>query len=174
MYSKAAEDEDNKMVDRWQKDAEGILFFVSLRIAIRLTLHINWNTVDWSILCRSCCTSCSDSSGPEAKQPGYLRILSWKHLSGSHRPKRNTLIPFFPYRQTTLILSFEICRLGEFSLVLEPCHEPELCTVGHIVTTMGTSISQSCSACAVQSRKASTDACILCRGRGQDAYFMGS
>ncbi|KAN0105393.1 hypothetical protein V8E52_011060, partial [Russula decolorans] len=30
MYSKAAEDEDNKMVERWQKDAEGILFFTGL------------------------------------------------------------------------------------------------------------------------------------------------
>ncbi len=39
IYSKAAEDEDNKMVDRWQKDAEGILFFVSPRVAIRLSLH---------------------------------------------------------------------------------------------------------------------------------------
>ncbi len=28
-YSKAAEDEDNKMVERWQKDADGILIFVS-------------------------------------------------------------------------------------------------------------------------------------------------
>ncbi|KAN0105395.1 hypothetical protein V8E52_011062, partial [Russula decolorans] len=30
IYSKAAEDEDNKMVDRWQKDADGILFFTGL------------------------------------------------------------------------------------------------------------------------------------------------
>ena len=30
IYSKAAEDEDNKMVERWQKDADGILIFVSL------------------------------------------------------------------------------------------------------------------------------------------------
>ena len=39
IYSKAAEDEDSKMVDRWQKDADGILFFVSPRVAIRLYLH---------------------------------------------------------------------------------------------------------------------------------------
>jgi hypothetical protein len=32
IYSKAAEDEDNKLVERWQKDADGILFFVSLRV----------------------------------------------------------------------------------------------------------------------------------------------
>jgi hypothetical protein len=29
IYSKAAEEEDNKMVERWQKDADGILIFVS-------------------------------------------------------------------------------------------------------------------------------------------------
>jgi len=29
IYSKAAEEEDNKMVEHWQKDADGILFFVS-------------------------------------------------------------------------------------------------------------------------------------------------
>jgi len=29
IYSKAAKEEDDKMVERWQKDAEGILIFVS-------------------------------------------------------------------------------------------------------------------------------------------------
>jgi hypothetical protein len=174
IYSKAAEDEDNKMVDRWQKDADGILIFVSSRVGIRLYLQINWNTIDRPIFCRSRCTSCCDSPRPEAKQSGYLRILPWQHLSGSRRPERNPLIHSFPCRPTTLILSFEIYHLGEFSLVLELGHEPELCFVGHIVTTMGTSISRSGSASAVQSRKASANACILCRGRGQDAYPVGS
>jgi len=32
MYSKAAEEEDNKMADQWQKDADGILIFVSPRV----------------------------------------------------------------------------------------------------------------------------------------------
>jgi hypothetical protein len=32
IYSKAAEEEDNKMVERWQKDADGILIFVSPRV----------------------------------------------------------------------------------------------------------------------------------------------
>lgn len=30
--SKVAEEEDKEMVDRWQKDAKGILIFVSLRV----------------------------------------------------------------------------------------------------------------------------------------------
>lgn len=34
MYSKLAEEEDNKMVDRWQKEAEGILIFVSACLGI--------------------------------------------------------------------------------------------------------------------------------------------
>jgi hypothetical protein len=29
MYNKMTEEEDNKMTDRWQKDADGILIFVS-------------------------------------------------------------------------------------------------------------------------------------------------
>jgi hypothetical protein len=33
MYSKAAEEEDNRMVGRWQKDADGILIFVSPRVS---------------------------------------------------------------------------------------------------------------------------------------------
>jgi hypothetical protein len=123
IYSKAAEDEDNKMVERWQKDADGILIFVSLYVCICLSLQINWNTIDWSILCRSRCTPCRDSPGPEAKQSGYLRILPWEHLSVSRRPKRNPFIHSFPCPQTTRILSFEICRLGEFPLVLELGHE---------------------------------------------------
>ena len=124
IYSKAAEDEDNKMVDRWQKDADGILFFVSPRVGIRLSFHINRNTIDWSILRCSRCPPCCDSPGPEAKQSGHFRILPWQHLSGSCRPERNARIHSFPCRQTTLILSFEKCRLGEFPLVLELGHEP--------------------------------------------------
>jgi hypothetical protein len=34
MYSRLAEEEDNKMVDRWQKEAEGILIFVSTSVGI--------------------------------------------------------------------------------------------------------------------------------------------
>ena len=125
IYSKAAEDEDNKMVERWQKDADGILIFVSHRIVIiRLSLHINRNTIDRSILCRCRCTPCRDSPGPETEQSGYLRILPWQHLSGSRRPECNAIIHSFPCRQTTLVLPFEIFRLGEYSLVLELADEP--------------------------------------------------
>jgi hypothetical protein len=174
IYSKAAEEEDNKMVELWQKDAEGILIFVSPRVDICLSLHLNGKTIDRSILCCSRRPSCCYRPGPEIKQSGYLRILPWQHLSGSRRPECNTLFHSSPCRQITLVLSSEICRLGEYSLVLELGHEPQLCFVGHIVTTMGTSISSSGSACPVQSRKESANACILRRGRGQDAHLVGS
>jgi hypothetical protein len=86
------------MVERWQKDADGILFFVSPRVRIRLSLYINWNAIDRSILCRCRCPPCCYRPGPEVKQSGYLRILPWQHLSGSRRPERNTLVHSFPCR----------------------------------------------------------------------------
>ena len=80
-------------------------------------------TLDWSILCCSRCTPWRDRSGPETKQSGYLRILSWEHLWGSRRPERNTRFHTVLCRQATPVLSSEICRLGEFALVLKPCYE---------------------------------------------------
>jgi hypothetical protein len=41
MYTKAAEEEDNKMVERWQKDADGILIFVSSYLGIRTVLSMD-------------------------------------------------------------------------------------------------------------------------------------
>jgi hypothetical protein len=77
MYLKMAEDEDNKMTDRWQKDADGILIFVGTYI----TLHspsgvINVNTVDWFILCFRCGIGRGLYPGSQAKFTGYLSILS--------------------------------------------------------------------------------------------------
>jgi hypothetical protein len=80
IYSKVSEEEDDKMVDRWQKDADGILIFVSPCVGDHIVLYINWNIIDRSILCRSRRTPCCDRPRPEAKQPGYLCILSWEHL----------------------------------------------------------------------------------------------
>ena len=37
MYVKMAEEEDNKMTERWQKDADGILIFVSPYIIFHTT-----------------------------------------------------------------------------------------------------------------------------------------
>jgi hypothetical protein len=37
MYSKMAEEEDNKTFTRWQRDADGILIFVGLFVSIHLS-----------------------------------------------------------------------------------------------------------------------------------------
>jgi hypothetical protein len=37
MYLKLAEEEDNKMAERWQKDADGVLIFVSLQLNVNTT-----------------------------------------------------------------------------------------------------------------------------------------
>lgn len=41
MYSKAAEEEDKNMADRWQKDADGILIFVSPRAVILMSFYLS-------------------------------------------------------------------------------------------------------------------------------------
>ena len=41
MYSKLAKEEDDDLVDRWQKDADGILIFVSPSVDIRTNAHMN-------------------------------------------------------------------------------------------------------------------------------------
>lgn len=80
MYSDAAEEEDNEMVRRWQKDADGILIFVSPWVCIYIVLCMTWNAIDRFILCCRCRAPWCDSPGPETKQSRYLRILSWQHL----------------------------------------------------------------------------------------------
>ena len=39
MYLKIGEEEDNKMVEHWQKDAKEILLFVSPRVVIHAIHH---------------------------------------------------------------------------------------------------------------------------------------
>jgi hypothetical protein len=39
MYRKMVEEEDNKMAERWQKDADGILIFVGTSIFVSIPLH---------------------------------------------------------------------------------------------------------------------------------------
>jgi hypothetical protein len=80
IYSKATEEEDMKMVKRWQKYADGVFIFVSPCVGIHIVSCLGWNTIDWVILCRSRCIPHCDHPGPETKQSGYLRILSWEHL----------------------------------------------------------------------------------------------
>jgi hypothetical protein len=89
MYVKMAEEEDNKSADRWQKDADGILIFVSLNISLHLLSAVNSvNIIDWFILCHRCSIGLSVCPGSEAKFTGYLCILSQEHPTTSCRPER--------------------------------------------------------------------------------------
>jgi hypothetical protein len=83
MYQKKTENEDSKMTDRWQKDADGVLIFVSpqstgFSIASK-------QIIDRFILRRCCGVTRSDPSRPQTKSTGYDSILSQEHLSGSRR-----------------------------------------------------------------------------------------
>lgn len=75
MYSKMGEKEDDKIAKLWQKDADGILIFVSLRVGYTTT-HINRKTIDWLILHGRCYLPYGVRPGPEAKSATYIRILS--------------------------------------------------------------------------------------------------
>jgi hypothetical protein len=44
LYSKIAEEEDNKLTDRWQKDADVILIFVSVHATTSVVTRINGST----------------------------------------------------------------------------------------------------------------------------------
>jgi hypothetical protein len=163
MYLKMAEDEDNKMTDRWQKDADGILIFVSAYIALHSPSEVtNMNTVDWFILgfCRGIGRGLSP--GPQAKFTGYLSILSREHLSTSRRPKRISCIYPCHSSYATTLLSTEISSLGQLALVPQFGHESYICATGDIVTAVGASIHQNHSTTTVQSTQASTDPCVLC------------
>ena len=111
MYSKTAEEEDTKMADRWQKDADGVLIFVSPRVSIRISLCIIRNNLDWFILRSRCSATFRVTPEPHPQRSGHL-ILSPKHLWDSRRPECNTRIHFTPSRYTTHIFSSEICHLG--------------------------------------------------------------
>jgi hypothetical protein len=43
MYRKMAEEEDNKVAERWQKDADGILIFVRPLAYLPVISHIHSN-----------------------------------------------------------------------------------------------------------------------------------
>jgi hypothetical protein len=96
MYSKIAGGEDDKMIERWQKDADGILIFVSSCVRIRIHIHMNWSAVGRFFLCRRRYATFRDDPGLEAESraessasaSGELGILSQNYLSVSLQPER--------------------------------------------------------------------------------------
>ena len=118
MYSKITKEEDDRVAERWQKDADGILIFVSLHNTTHE--HKLGIILDWFILRSSRRTTCRIRPGPQTEFSRYFRILPRKYLSGSCRPKRYSSI--FSCRTTSSVLSSDTCCLGEFTLVPELGH----------------------------------------------------
>jgi hypothetical protein len=136
-----AEEEDNKMADRWQKDADGILIFVSPHISIHtMSLVTKVNVVDWFILCYGRGIGCGLYSGPEAKFTGYLSILPPEHLSTYRRPKCISCIYPCCSNSATPLFSIEISDLDQFTVVPQFGGQSYMCPIGDIVTAVGTSI----------------------------------
>jgi hypothetical protein len=80
MYVKMTEEEDNKMTDRWQKDGDGILIFVSPYLGLNAGVA-NVNIVDRLIFCCPRSIARDLRSRAQAKFAGHLCILSRKYLS---------------------------------------------------------------------------------------------
>jgi hypothetical protein len=74
MYMKVGEEEDNKIAERWQGDAEGIFYFVSPCIVIHANTSMNWNVIDGFIFSRCRHPAFCDGPGPQAELSGYLSV----------------------------------------------------------------------------------------------------
>ena len=81
MYSKLSKEEDDELVDRWEKDADGILIFVSPSVDIHTNAHTNYNILDWPVFCCGRYITCPVSPRSQAEFSRYFRILSWQYLS---------------------------------------------------------------------------------------------
>ena len=157
LYSEIATEEDDKKIERWQKDADGILVFVSYYVGILTAICIHSDNIDWFILCFCRCAAGGDHPRHKTKPPGHLRLLSREHLP--------SLFPYEHFGHPLLsdaVLSSEIRRLGEFSLVHEPDYQSHLRSLGNVVTTMDASLHQKHSAKEMPSTRASAKACVLC------------
>jgi hypothetical protein len=88
MYAKMTEGEDDKLAKRWQKDADGIVIFVSPHLCLLTGMGsaVNLNSVDRFILCCACSIRRGLCSRPQAKSTRYICVLSREHLSTSCRP----------------------------------------------------------------------------------------
>ena len=158
MYLEMATEDDKKMVEDWQADADGLLIFV--RLESNLGAYINSVVIDGSIL--SCCCNldlCVNSRYP-TEPTGYLKFLSRKYLSGHYQPK----YPEFSSCFSTTILSTQLRNLGECTLVLELGHQSYLRLARDLPATMGSKIPLG-HFDALQSPQASKDSCVFFRRR---------
>ena len=99
LYSKIAEEEDNKMVGRWQKDAEGIVIFVRQKSqTLLLRTHPMGNRTVYSLLSSL-----------------YLSLYPSKTLGPSRRTSppsiSRTFINYLPIPTFLALLTLLLCQL---------------------------------------------------------------
>jgi hypothetical protein len=85
MYSTMTEREDNKMAERWQRDALVILIFVSPQLSSTPLHTPTRRAIDWFLFRRRRGISHPVYPGPQTKRAGLFHILSREHLSTSRR-----------------------------------------------------------------------------------------
>ena len=159
MYLEMAVEEDKKMAESWKADAEGILVFVRIHMFLSI-LRTDSSLVDRFILCRCRVVDLGVGSGYSTEPTGHVQLLPCEYLSDCRRPKSIHHLQL-PSCFTAPIFSTKLCRLGEFTLVLELGDKPYLCSTRNITAAVGTKIPQSHST-TLHFTQADPDPCILC------------
>jgi len=83
MYSKIAQEEDDKIAERCQRNADGMLIFVSPHEYFRVAAHTNLRNIGRSILSDRRHINYPHVPGSETKSAGCLCVLSREYLSAS-------------------------------------------------------------------------------------------
>ena len=80
MYTKITGEEDKKMVDRWQAEADGILIFVSLSLLFSHIVRTRSLVIDRSIFCRRRRISRNINPRPPTQPTRHSGILSREYI----------------------------------------------------------------------------------------------
>ena len=83
MYSKFAQEEDNKMAERCQRSADAMLVFVSPHEYFRVAVHTNMRKIGRSILSDRRYITFRHGPRSQTKSAGCLCVLSREYLSAS-------------------------------------------------------------------------------------------
>lgn len=85
IYSTSADREDNKVAERWQRDALVILIFVSFYLLSPPFRTPTKTTIDQLVCHRRRDIGHRVHPGPQAKRAGLFHVLPREHLSTSRR-----------------------------------------------------------------------------------------
>ena len=83
MYLERADDDDNKVTERWNKECGAILIFVGILAnwPLNKTPMLMPNDIDWPFLSSSRGSSCCFCLGSSAESAGYVSDLCRKYVS---------------------------------------------------------------------------------------------